>query len=171
MTLCGRRLDTRLTGHGSAVILIAMSSTRIRTLQRAVDAFGGAKHLAAYLDMALAPLEDWLAGRVETPPEIFAVALDIVAAGPFAAWHGHDDSERAERHQAHANHLQKIADRIKASGERAQRIADQARRTADRSTALVRVQRVLENAIDEQASDRPAEQPSGKLVGEQSADK
>ena len=139
-----------------------MSSTRnskIRTLQRAVEAFGGANSLATHLDVKLSQLKDWVGGRVEVPPEVFGAALDIVAAGPFAAWSGDEDEKVASRGQAHANRLQQIADRIKARAERAQLTADQAQR------------RVLEGAKSGQDPDRPAEQPSGKLVGEKSTDK
>lgn len=137
-----------------------MSSTRnskIRTLERAVAAFGAARHLASYLNVGLSQLEDWLAGHVEVPPEIFAAALDLVAAGPFVRWHDDDDSEKLERHQAHAARLQEIANRIKASAERAQRIADEAQRTAERAAALARVHRVLTEAKSERESEPEGE--------------
>jgi hypothetical protein len=137
-----------------------MSSTRnakIRTLERAVAAYGGARHLPAYLNLERSQVEDWLAGRVEIPPEIFALALDLVAAGPFVRWCGDDDSAKAERHQAHATQLQDIADRIKASAARAQHIADEARRTADRAAALARVQHVLAEAESEQQPEQQGE--------------
>jgi len=141
--------------------MFATPNCRIRTLQRAAEAFGGAHNLALYLNVRLAQIEDWIAGRVDTPPEVFAAALDVVAAGPFASWRGNGDSATAERHQAHADRLQQIADRIKASAQRAQRIAHQAQRTADRSTALARLQRILANAKDPQDSARPVESVSG----------
>ena len=141
--------------------MFATPNCRIRTLQRAAEAFGGAHNLALYLNVTRSQLEDWIAGRVQTPPEVFAAALDVVAAGPFASWRRNDDSAKAERHQAHADRLQQIADRIKASAQRAQRIAHQAQRIADRSTALARLQRVLANAKDRQDSDRPVESGSG----------
>ena len=137
-----------------------MSSARnskIRTLERSVAAFGGARQLASYLNVEPSQLEDWLAGRVEIPPDIFATALDLVAAGPFVRWPDDDHSVKAERHQAHATQLQEIADRIKASAARAQRIADDAQRIADRATALVRVQRVLADAEREPASEHHGE--------------
>ena len=142
-----------------------MSSTgnsKVRTLERAVAAFGGANNLAAYLNVTSSELDDWSSGRVEIPPVIFAAALDVVAAGPFVRWSENHDSEKAQRHQAHADRLQEIADRIKASAERAQRIADQAKHTADRSVDLVRVQRVLADSRSPQDSDRPTEQPADK---------
>ena len=131
--------------------MFATPNCRIRTLQRAAEAFGGAHNLALYLNVKRSQLEAWIAGRVQTPPEVFAAALDVVAAGPFASWRTNDDSA-AERHQAHADRLQQIADRIKASAQRAQRIAHRAQRIADRSTALARLQRVLANAKDEAKS-------------------
>jgi hypothetical protein len=133
-----------------------MRNSKIRTLERAVEALGGAGNLATYLNVKLSQLEDWVVGRVEIPPEVFGAALDVVAAGPFAAWSGKDDAKLAERRQAHADRLQQTAQRIKASAERAQRIADQAQRSADRSGALAQLQRALANA---------------KLVGEKSTDK
>ena len=156
-----------------ARFFIAMSTTRnskIRTLERAVAAFGEAQKLATYLDVELAQLEDWIAGRLDTPPQVFADALDVVAAGPFAGWRLHDP-ERAQRHRAHADHLQEIAQRIRASAERAQCIADQAQRNADRTTALAQVQQVLASAINEQISAHAARLPSDELVGEPSTDK
>ena len=137
-----------------------MSSTRnskIRTLERSVAAYGGARHLATYLNVGLAQLEDWLTGRVEIPPAIFAAALDLVAAGPFVRWSGKDDSATAERHQAHAARLQEIADRIKESAARAQRIADEAQRTAERAAALARVQDVLAEAKSERQPEHEGE--------------
>lgn len=146
-------------------------NSKIRTLGRAVEAFGGANNLATHFEIELSQLEDWIAGRVEIPPEVFGAALDVVAAGPFARWSGDGDASFAERDQARADRLQQIAQRIKASAERAQRIADQAQRSADRSTALAQVQRVMTNARGEQDSDRPAKPPSAKLVGEKGTDK
>ena len=137
-----------------------MSSTRdskVRTLERSVAALRGAQHLASYLNVELGQVEDWLAGRAEIPPEIFAAALDLVAAGPFVRWRGNDPSSNLERHQAHAAQLQEIADRIKASAARAQRIADQAQRTADRAAAMARVQHVLADAKGEERE--PEHQP------------
>jgi hypothetical protein len=129
-------------------------NSRVRTLERALATLGDAEHLAVYLNVQRARVEDWLAGHVEVPPEVFAAALDIVAAGPFVAWHAKQDAQRAQRHQAHADQLQGIADRIKASAERAQRIADQAQRTADRSSAIVHVERLLEDAKSDQQEAR-----------------
>ena len=124
-------------------------NSKVRTLERAAVAFGDAQHLATFLNVELTQVADWLAGRVEIPPEVFAAALDVVAAGPFVSWPASADAERAQRQQAHADYLQEIANRIKASAVRAQRIADQAKLNADRSTALAQVQRVLENAQSE----------------------
>jgi hypothetical protein len=121
-------------------------NSKVRTLERAAVAFGDAQHLATFLNVELTQVADWLAGHVEIPPEVFAAALDVVAAGPFVSWRANGDARRAQRH---ANQLQEIADRIKASAMRAQRIADQAKLNADRSTALAQVQRVLENAQSE----------------------
>jgi hypothetical protein len=110
--------------------------SKVRTLKRAADAFGGAENLAIYLNVTAAEISDWIAGRVEPPNEIFRQALDIVAAGPFIARLASQQFAVALRRRAHAEQLQDIADRIKASAERAQRIADHARRSADQCTGL-----------------------------------
>ena len=127
-------------------------NSRIRTLQRAVEAFGGAKNLAAYLNVALPQLEDWIAGRVETPPEVFGAALDIVAAGPFASWGGSDDAETAEHHQARASRLQETADRIVGGADHRALIDDLAelnltRRAAKMVVGLARISAVLRDFL------------------------
>ena len=130
--------------------MFSSPNSKVRTLARAAAALGDAARLAALLDVDLAQVEDWLAGRVEIPPEAFTAALDVVAAGPFVRWPPSDDAQWAQRQQAHADYLQAIADRIKQSAVRAQRIADRAQRTANRSIALAQVQRALQSAKSEQ---------------------
>lgn len=129
-------------------------NSKVRTLERALATLGDASRLATYLSVDVARVDDWLAGRAEVPPDVFAAALDVVAAGPYLGWRAKQEVQLAQRYQAHAAHLRAIADRIKASAVRAQRIADRAQRSADRSSALAQVQRVLEDATN-QPQDEP----------------
>lgn len=58
-----------------------MRGPSARTLARALVIVGSANRLAEVLNVPLADLEGWLAGKAQPPHEVFIAALDIVARG------------------------------------------------------------------------------------------
>jgi hypothetical protein len=58
----------------------AVDGVRLRTLRRALGILKGSEiRLATALDVAIADLKTYLAGKQPVPQKVFLIALDIVA--------------------------------------------------------------------------------------------
>ena len=55
------------------------------TLSCAAATIGGAERLAQFLNVPKQRLFSWLAGEESPPNQVFLDALDVIAAGPYAA--------------------------------------------------------------------------------------
>lgn len=67
-----------------------MESAQTRTLERALRLLGSKERLAAALQIPVADLDDYLAGKKRLPYRAFIAAIDIVARGRIG---GDDESK------------------------------------------------------------------------------
>ena len=65
--------------------MVASDTAYTRILRFAAETLGGAEALARALAVNGEELARWLTGAERAPHRIYLAALDIVAAGPYAA--------------------------------------------------------------------------------------
>lgn len=76
-----------------------LPSIHIRALQKAVEASGGRKELAARLEVKAADIEKWLSGKAEIPHAAFLRIVDVII-DELTGWDSDPGDPPAPRHSA-----------------------------------------------------------------------